>query len=99
MARSEITRAMDWGAIASVAISASSAQSSALTVGPYGLEIELCADTDCYVLIGANPTATTSSRFLAAGAAWTIRLDQTGLKVAVIRKSADGKLTILPALR
>lgn len=86
------TRAYDWPNIATVAIGASSAVSSA--VGTAG-EYELSADTDCYVLVGSAPTATTSSRYLPSGAAWTVQLSATD-KVAVIRKDADGTLTILP---
>jgi hypothetical protein len=87
------TRAYDWASIDTVAIASASAASDA--VGAAG-EYELSADVDCYVLIGAGaPAATTSSRFLPAGSAWSLQLAATD-KVAVIRKDTDGTLTILP---
>ena len=86
------TRAYDWGNIDTVAIASASAASDA--VGTAG-EYELSSDTDCYILAGAAPTATTSSRFLPAGVTFTAQLGATD-KVAVIRKDSDGTLTILP---
>lgn len=86
------TRTYDWSSIVSVAVADASAASDA--VGAAG-EYELSADVDCYVLVGATPTATAASRFLPAGAAFTLQLAATD-KVAVIRKDVDGNLTILP---
>lgn len=45
-------------------LSGSSAQSSA--VGATTKAVRLCSDTDCWIVIGANPTATTSSTYLPA---------------------------------
>ncbi len=91
----EHARAYDWANIAVVSVGSASAQSSAVSVaGDY----ELATDTDCYVLVGANPTAAAStSRFLAAGQRMTLKL-AAGDKVAAIRKSADGKLSIVRLL-
>lgn len=87
------TRAYTWGSIINRTVTSTSAQTAA--VGTAG-EYEIATDTDCYVLVGSNPTAAaTTSRFLAAGAAFTLQLASTD-KVAVIRKSADGNLTVLP---
>lgn len=87
------TRAYDWANIETVAIASTSAASGA--VGAAG-EYELSADVDCYFLVGAaTPTATTASRFLPAGAVFTLQLSATDM-VAVIRKDTDGTLTILP---
>lgn len=47
-----------------VAISGSSAQSSAVSSTTNC--VRLCADTDCFVAIGSNPTATSSSFYLPA---------------------------------
>lgn len=87
------TRAYDWASMTTVAIGATSAASAA--VGADG-EYELSADVDCYIFVGTGtPVATTSKRFLPAGAAFTVQLadDQA---VAVIRKDTNGTLTILP---
>jgi hypothetical protein len=96
MARQEsLYRTPVWASIAVVNVAATSAQSSAIAAtGDY----ELSSDTDCYVLVGDDPTAAAgTSRFVAAGRPFTLSL-KTGEKVAVIRKSADGKLSILPVL-
>lgn len=85
-------RSPDWAGIAHIAVAAVSAQSSAIAAdGDY----ELSADTDCYVLVGANPTAAAAtSRFVGAGRSMTLRL-RAGDKIAAIRKTADGNLSIL----
>ncbi len=88
------TRSYNWAGLATRAVASSSAQSSA--VGAAG-EYELCTDTDCYIMVGSNPTASTSTRFLAAGMSFTLQLTATD-KVAAIRKTADGTLTILPVI-
>jgi len=87
------TRAYTWGSALARTVTATSAQTAA--VGADG-EYEISVDTDCYVLIGSNPTASaTTSRFMAAGTAWTLQLASTD-KVGVIRKTADGNLLVLP---
>jgi hypothetical protein len=88
------TRAYDWANIDTAAIAATSAAFGPIaTAGEY----ELSADVDCYFIIenGDTPTATTSSRYLPAGQAFTLQMavDDEG---AVIRKDTDGTLTILP---
>ena len=72
-----------------------SAQSSALTVNTTYV---LCATEDCHFLISANPTALTTSTFLAAGVPWPITIPDVGVtyKVAAIRKDTSGTLTITP---
>ena len=47
-----------------VSISGTSAQSSAL--GATTKSVRLVADTDCWIVIGENPTATTSSVYIPA---------------------------------
>lgn len=87
------TRAYTWASAIARTVTSASAQTAA--VGTAG-EYEISTDTDCYVLIGSNPTAAaTTSRFMAAGSAWTLQLGSAD-KVAVIRKSADGNLLVLP---
>lgn len=64
-----------------VAITGASAQSAA-----FGVDtrlVELSTDVNCRVLVGANPTATASCTYLAAGAVIHRRV-QAGQKVAVI---------------
>lgn len=87
------TRAYNWAGISSINIAATNTV-MANAVGT-AKEYELSSDVDCYVLIGTAPVATTSSRYLPAGSAFTVQLAATD-KIAVIRRSADGKLTILP---
>lgn len=87
------TRAYNWaGAIARTVATASAQTAAVGTAGEY----EISVDTDCYVLVGSNPTAAaTTSRFMPAGSAWTLQLGATD-KIGVIRKSADGNLLVLP---
>ncbi len=96
MARQEsLYRTPDWANIITRAVASASAQTAAIAVaGDY----ELSSDTDCYVLVGANPTAAAgTSLFIAAGRPRTLAL-KVGEKVAAIRKSADGTLTLLRML-
>lgn len=91
---SSLYRTPDWANIITRAVAAASAQTAAIaTAGDY----ELSSDTDCYVLVGSNPTATTASMFIAAGRPRTLAL-KAGEKVAAIRKTADGTLTLLRML-
>lgn len=86
------TRKYNWAGLISVNISSSNVASDAVGTTK---EYEISSDTDCYIMVGTAPIASTSTRYLPAGGAFTIQLEATD-KVAVIRKSADGKLTILP---
>tara|TARA_B100000989_G_C19466008_1_gene438321 strand:+ start:210 stop:482 length:273 start_codon:yes stop_codon:yes gene_type:complete len=45
-----------------IASGGSSSQSSAF--GEYTYYVRICADADCHILFGANPTATSSSIFI-----------------------------------
>lgn len=76
-----------------VAIGVASAQSAVLAKGIYRIQ----SDVDCFIEIGTNPTATTSSLPLAANAmeVWHIR---EGQKIAVIQKSGAGNLSIVPLI-
>jgi len=65
-----------------VAIGASSAQSAALNNDTR--IVRLYADAACHVLVGSNPTATTSSMPIAAGAAEYFGVTP-GQKIAVIQ--------------
>lgn len=58
----------------------------------------LKATTDCHVVVGMNPVATSTgqSLYLFAGEAQPVRVP-FGNKVAVIRAAVDGNLYILPA--
>ena len=56
--------------------------------------IRLCATTDCYYLIGANPTATTSNgSFLPAGVVEYVVV-VAGEKVSAIRSATSGALNV-----
>ncbi len=80
------------GAAQSVAIGAASAQSTA--VGSSTRCVRLRATADCYVKIGGNPTAnTTTSTLLGAGETEYFRVNP-GDKVAVIQASAAGTLNV-----
>ena len=82
-----------YGAPERVSVSSSSAQSSAINSG----EVLLHATTACYVVMGSDPTATTTTGIpLIAGEKFHLRVNP-GHKVAVIRDTADGYLFVVPA--
>ena len=74
-----------------VSVASSSAQSAAIAAGIH--HVRLVATKNCHYLIGANPTATTSSVYLPGNVIEKIRLNP-GEKIAVIRSSEDGDLHI-----
>lgn len=80
------------GTSQTVSISASSVQSSAFQTGVR--VIRLFPETDCYIAIGSNPTATTSSCYLPAGIIQFFGV-QEGQKLAVLRKTTSGTLYLL----
>ena len=64
-----------------VTISATSAQSSAL--GEFTTLVRLYTDTPCFVLVGTNPTALTTSLPMAAGSAeYFCVIPNTAMKIA-----------------
>lgn len=78
-----------------VAIGASSVQSSAM--GETTGLVRLTGSSDCYVSFGSNPTATTSSLYLPAGAIEYFGINP-GDKIAVLQASTAGYLNIVEAL-
>lgn len=91
---SDNTRKLDLAGNDVVAISGTSAQSTAMPTG----EIQLVSTTNCWIKFGTNPTAvanTDTNQYLPANVIWTIKW-QPGDKVAVIQDSAAGYLTVTP---
>lgn len=88
------SRTYEWASGQKIAVGASSAQSSAISAA----EVMLQADTDCFINVGSNPTAADSAGSfpLLAGEKFHLQITD-GYKVAVIRKTADGSLYILPS--
>lgn len=74
-----------------VAVSGTSAQSAALNAATS--IVRLSSTTNCYVLAGANPTATSSHTLVLAGVPRYMEVTG-GHKIAAIRVSADGVLGI-----
>jgi hypothetical protein len=74
-----------------VAVGSSSTQSTAL--GAQTRCVRLVSNTDCYIAIGSNPTATTSGLLLLASQPeyFTVR---PGELIAVIQSSASGTLNV-----
>lgn len=76
-----------------VSLSTSSAQSSAID----GAWVDVTCSADCFVALGANPTATTTtSRLLSGGQTYRLKLWTTSLKVAGILASGTGSLYVTP---
>jgi hypothetical protein len=70
---------------------------SAATTGPVGASvIELVSTVACYIAIGANPTATSSTGYLAANVPVFYVVDPTSY-VAALQVSAGGTLFVIPA--
>jgi hypothetical protein len=74
-----------------VSFTGTSAQSTATALTTW--QVRLIADSDCYIVIGANPTATTSGTWLPATSPEYFAV-HPGDKVAVIQKSASGTLNL-----
>lgn len=67
----------------------SSAQSSTLRGGIYAIS----ADQDCYIAVGSNPTATTTSFRIPSNTLLYIKVEKDD-KIAAIRQTTDGTLNI-----
>ena len=76
-----------------VAVGATSAQSAA--VGPQTYAVLLSCSTNCHILFGTNPVATTSNWLFKATDPGLILGINPGEKIAVIEDSAVGSLYIM----
>jgi hypothetical protein len=74
-----------------VSFTGTSAQSTAVAMTTW--QIRLVCDSDCYIAIGSNPTATTSSTWLPATSPEYFAC-HPGDKVAAIQKTASGTLNL-----
>lgn len=79
------------GATQNVAVGATSTQSTAF--GAATQHVRLVSNTDCYIVFGGNPTATTSGVFLPAGVVEYFWVGG-GEMVAVIQSTAAGTLNV-----
>ena len=70
-----------------------STQSSALGGTNQSFIVRLIATTDCHILIGKNPTATTTNTFLASKQ-YEYFAVTPGEKIAVVQDSSGGTLYI-----
>lgn len=80
-----------------LAVGAASAQ---LTL-TNGLTYAISVSTDCWIKLGANPTAvaaTTGNTWLSAGQQMLVCANSEIVKLAVIRNTADGHLTATQTL-
>jgi hypothetical protein len=80
-----------WGAAQNRSTGSSSAQSSA--VGSTTTLVRLAATEDCYVKIGADPTAAAGDPLVFGGSEVTVGITP-GHKIAAIRRTTDGILNI-----
>jgi hypothetical protein len=90
------SRAYDWANGQHVAYDAST-QSAALDAHT---EYAISPSTDCYITVGANPTATigADSLFVPKGAIFHFWNEVAGDEIAVIKHTSAGTLSIIPAL-
>jgi hypothetical protein len=84
---------LNWPSGLNVAIGAASAQSAAITARA----VLLSPDQNCWIAMGANPTAVVGagSLFIPVGALVTLPI-QPGQKIAVIQAGAAGNLSMIP---
>ena len=75
----------------SVTVSGTSTQSAVIDKSRI---VELCSTTDCHIVIGSNPTATSSDFFLPANTYRKVLVVEDTDKIAVIQNSAGGNLFI-----
>jgi hypothetical protein len=86
----------DWDNGQAIAYTGVSAQSAALTT----LVVMVASDTKCWIRVGTNPTAVpfaAGSHPVDPGASLVFGV-RPGQKIAVIRETANGTLSILPAV-
>lgn len=88
----QIVQAPDWSTASTVAITSTSTQSA--TVADNTTHLRIVSTVDCYVALGSNPTATSSSSYLPAGVVEYVAVVPSVTKVAVIRTAADGVLSL-----
>jgi hypothetical protein len=88
------TREYDFTNTDVVAVSGTSAQSTAFISS----EIAIAANTNCWITIGANPTAvadTDANMYLPAGVVFHLRV-KVGDKLAAIQDTAAGHISVTP---
>jgi hypothetical protein len=90
----EVVQTFALGASQTVAIGVTSAASTAF--GTETLVVRLYADQDCFVEIGASPTASSADAFLPSGVI-VYHGCEPGDKVAVIQDTTAGTLYITEA--
>lgn len=78
--------------VQNVAYTGTAAQSAAFGAGV--TIIRLCASTDCFYLIGADPTATVSNGHRLSAGDVDHQVVSAGQKISVIRASEDGSLNV-----
>lgn len=86
-------QAMHFGKSQSISFDGTSAQSSGIT----SHLVRVVATQDCFLAVGANPTASSSGVFLPASAIEYFGVDTDGWKIAVIQSSQAGTLYITEA--
>jgi hypothetical protein len=80
------------GTVQNITTTGSSQQSSA--VGAGSSIIRVAVNQDTYIAVGANPTATTSSMMMPAGAVEFLAVTGGVTKVAVLQVSSAGVVSI-----
>lgn len=75
-----------------VSVGAASAQSAVF--GATTRVVRVAASTDCHIAFGTNPTATTTSTYLPAGAVDYFAVE-AGQRAAVIRATVDGFVSVV----
>jgi hypothetical protein len=85
------SRPISLGTALKVAVGAAHAESAAIGT----VTALLCSTTDCHVVVGSAPVATTSDTFLPAKTPLRISCNATDL-VSVIQDTAGGQLYVTP---
>ena len=90
--QSEQIQALPLGSTQTISVTSSSAaNSTAFANGTTAVRV--VSTTDCHIIFGTSPTATTSTAYLPANQVEYFKADE-GDKIAAIRANADGTLYV-----
>lgn len=86
---------LGWGTKQVLTVTSSSQQSARVGTGQDAAVVRLCADIDCWIDVGTDPTADSTKVLLPAYVVETLKVDP-GDKIAALRIGSDnGNLSIV----
>lgn len=92
------TGPLGYSIVATQNVSVGGSSTNSTSLNSATRNVRLVSNTDCYIAIGASPTATTSSLFLPSGSVEYFQV-RGGEVVAVIQSAAGGTLNLAEMAR